>query len=310
MVDLSVDLGFIRLSNPIFTASGTCGYGLEMIPFLELKKLGGVVVKGLYFEPRQGNPPPRLVETTAGLLNAIGLPGIGVEAFAREVLPQLHQQQATVIVNVCGNTDDEYERVVRYLDDHPGIAFYELNISCPNVKEGGQCPALDARATFRIVSRVKKATQRPIMTKLSPNVTDITIIARAAEEAGSDALSLVNTFLGLAVDVETGQPKLANVWGGLSGPAIKPLALRMVYQVVQTVKVPVVGIGGIVTGYDVLEFLAVGAKAVEVGTANFANPRVTLQIIDELQNFCQKKQLSRIEDYIGSFRPRREKQET
>lgn len=302
MVDLSVDLGFIRLSNPILTASGTFGYGLEMTSFVELKRLGGVVVKGLYFEPRQGNPPPRLVETTAGLLNAIGLPGIGVEAFAREVLPQLRQHQATVIVNVCGETDEEYERVVRYLDEHEGVAFYELNISCPNVKEGGKCPALDPRATFNIVSKVKKVARRPIMTKLSPNVTDITVIARAAEEAGSDALSLVNTFLGLAVDVETGQPKLANVLGGLSGPAIKPLALRMVYQVVQEVKIPVVGIGGIMKGRDALEFLAVGARAVEVGTANFFDPRATLRIIEELQDFCQKKQIPRIEDYIGSFK--------
>lgn len=300
-VDLSVDLGFFRLANPVLTASGTFGYGLEMTPFVDLKKLGGVVIKGLYFEPREGNPPPRLAEVTAGLLNAIGLPGIGVKAFIRDVLPSLRQQGATVIVNVCGETVEEYERVVRYLDEAEGIAFYELNISCPNVEEEGRCPALDPQSTYSIVSRVKKAARRPIMTKLSPNVTDITLIARAAEEAGSDALSLVNTFLGLAVDVETGRPKLSNVFGGLSGPAIKPLALRLVYQTVQAVSIPVIGIGGIVSGRDALEFLSVGAKAVEVGTANFFDPQATLRIIQEVEEFCRAHKIRRIEDYIGSF---------
>ncbi|MCP2620372.1 dihydroorotate dehydrogenase, partial [Candidatus Aminicenantes bacterium AC-334-K16] len=272
-VDLSVDLGFIRLANPVLTASGTFGYGLEMTSFVELKRLGGVVVKGLYFKPRVGNPPPRLIETTAGLLNAIGLPGIGVRAFLRDILPRLRRKEATIIVNVCGETIEEYEKVVRLLDEAEGIAFYELNISCPNVEKGGRCPALEPQSTYTIVSRVKKVARRPIMTKLSPNVTDIAVIARAAEDGGSDALSLVNTFLGLAVDVEASRPKLSNVFGGLSGPAIKPLALRLVYQVVQAVKIPVIGIGGIVNGQDALEFLAVGAKAVEVGTANFFDPR-------------------------------------
>jgi dihydroorotate dehydrogenase (NAD+) catalytic subunit len=301
-VDLSVDLGFIRLANPVLTASGTFGYGLEMTSFVELKRLGGVVVKGLYFKPRVGNPPPRLIETTAGLLNAIGLPGIGVRAFLRDILPRLRRKEATIIVNVCGETIEEYEKVVRLLDEAEGIAFYELNISCPNVEKGGRCPALEPQSTYTIVSRVKKVARRPIMTKLSPNVTDIAVIARAAEDGGSDALSLVNTFLGLAVDVEASRPKLSNVFGGLSGPAIKPLALRLVYQVVQAVKIPVIGIGGIVNGQDALEFLAVGAKAVEVGTANFFDPRATERIIKELEDFCLKHKIKKIEEYIGSFR--------
>ncbi|MCD6194159.1 MAG: dihydroorotate dehydrogenase B catalytic subunit [Candidatus Aminicenantes bacterium 4484_214] len=301
-VDMSVDLGFFRLTNPVLTASGTFGYGIEMMPFVELKKLGGVVTKGLYFEPREGNPPPRLVEVTAGLLNAIGLPGIGVKAFIRDILPRLREEKATVIVNVCGETVEEYVKVVRCLDEAEGIAFYELNISCPNVEEEGCCPALNPQATYSVVSRVKKAAQRPIVTKLSPNVTDIALIARAAEEAGSDALSLVNTFLGLAVNVETRRPKLANVYGGLSGPAIKPLALRLVYQTVQAVNIPVIGLGGIVTGYDALEFLSVGARAVQIGTANFFDPQATLRIIQEMEEFCREHNISRIEDFIGSFR--------
>ncbi|MFQ6037632.1 MAG: dihydroorotate dehydrogenase, partial [Candidatus Aminicenantales bacterium] len=228
MTDLTIDLGFLRLKNPVLTASGTFGYGIEFAPFVDLNRLGGIVVKGLYFHPRRGNPPPRLVESASGVINAIGLAGIGVERFAEEILPKLRSYETPLIVNVCGDDEEEYAAVADYLDRHEGIAAYELNISCPNTRKGGQCPALDPRATHEVVRLVKAACSRPVITKLSPNVTDIVEIALSAEEAGSDALCLANTYLALAIDVETRTPKLANALGGLSGPAIKPLTLRMV----------------------------------------------------------------------------------
>lgn len=267
MTDLSIDLGFIKLKNPIIASSGTFGYGLEFAPFIDLNKLGGIVVKGLYFSPRPGNPPPRLVEASSGLINAVGLQGVGVKKFSEEILPQLRKYSTAIIVNVCGEKDEEYASVVDFLDKEEGISAYELNISCPNVEKDGVCPALDPETTFSVVSLVKKSSSRPVIAKLSPNVTDIAEIALSAQEAGADALSLVNTFLAIAVDVETRKPILPKVFGGLSGPAIKPLALRMVYQVVNRVKIPVIGIGGILTAKDVLEYLITGARAVEVGTA-------------------------------------------
>jgi len=302
MTDLSVDLGFIKLKNPVIAASGTFGYGLEFEPFIDLSLLGGFVVKGLYFSPREGNAPPRLVEASSGLINAIGLPGIGVERFSEEVLPRIRKHDTALIVNVCGESDEEYGSVVEFLDKKEGISAYELNISCPNVKKDGICPALSPEATFSTVSLVRKISSRPLITKLSPNVTDVLEIALSAQEAGSDAISLVNTFLALAVDSETQKPKLANVYGGLSGPAIKPIALRMVHQVASRVNIPVIGMGGILEGNDALEFLIAGAKAVEVGTANFINPEATLRIIDELKEYCQKKGIDRIETLIGSLR--------
>jgi len=302
MTDISVDLGFIKLKNPVIAASGTFGYGLEFEPFIDLSLLGGFVVKGLYFSPREGNAPPRLVEASSGLINAIGLPGIGVERFSEEVLPRIRKHDTALIVNVCGESDEEYGSVVEFLDKKEGISAYELNISCPNVKKDGICPALSPEATFSTVSLVRKISSRPLITKLSPNVTDVLEIALSAQEAGSDAISLVNTFLALAVDSETQKPKLANVYGGLSGPAIKPIALRMVHQVASRVNIPVIGMGGILEGNDALEFLIAGAKAVEVGTANFINPEATLRIIDELKEYCQKKGIDRIETLIGSLR--------
>jgi len=302
MADLTVDLGFRKLRNPVLTASGTFGYGLEFQPFLDLERLGGFVVKGLYFEPREGNPPPRLVETASGLINAIGLQGIGVRAFREDVLPRLRDLDTAVIINVCGADDDEYVRVAEALGRERGVAAFELNISCPNVQRDGACPALDPEATFALVKKVKAATAVPLITKLSPNVTDIVGIARAAEEAATDAISLVNTFLALAVDVETRQPKLGNVYGGLSGPAIKPIALRMVHQVASRVRVPVIGIGGIMTAGDVLEFLIAGARAVEVGTANFVDPRAAVCIVGELERFCEEKGIARLADIIGTLR--------
>lgn len=301
MIDLSIDLGFIKLRNPVIASSGTFGYGLEFSSFFDLNRLGGFVVKGLYFSPREGNPPLRLVETSSGLLNAIGLPGIGVQKFAEEILPQLQKYRTAVIVNVCGESDEEYVSVVEFLNKQEGISAYELNISCPNVKKDGLCPGLNQEDTFSVVRLVKKSSTKPVITKLSPNVTDIVEIALSAQEAGSDGLSLVNTFLAMAVDTETRKPVLANTFGGLSGPAIKPIALRMVYQVAKRVEIPVIGIGGIMSGKDALEFLIVGAKAVEVGTANFVDPKITVKIIEELEDYCQKKGIERIEDIIGTI---------
>ncbi len=302
MTDLSVDLGFIKLKNPVIAASGTFGYGLEFEPFIDLNLLGGFVIKGLYYSPREGNAPPRLVEASSGLINAIGLPGIGVERFSEEVLPRIRKYDTALIVNVCGESEEEYGSVVEFLDRNEGISAYELNISCPNVKKEGLCAALSPEATFSTVSLVRKITSRPLITKLSPNVTDILEIALSAQEAGSDAVSLVNTFLALAVDTETRKPKLANLYGGLSGPAIKPIALRMVHQVASRVNIPVIGMGGILEGNDALQFLIAGAKAVEVGTANFIDPEATVRIIDELEEYCQKKGIDRIETLIGSLK--------
>jgi dihydroorotate dehydrogenase (NAD+) catalytic subunit len=302
MADLTTDLGFLKLKNPVLAASGTFGYGLEFEPYVGLEKLGGFVVKGLYFNPREGNPPPRLVETPSGLINAIGLQGVGVRAFAEEVLPRLRGLDTAVVVNVCGADDDEYVSVVEFLEGREGIAAYELNISCPNVKQDGACPALFAEPTFELVRRVKAVAGRPVITKLSPNVTDIVGIARAAEEAGADAVSLVNTFLAMAIDVETRRPKLGNVFGGLSGPAIRPIALRMVYQVASHVRVPVIGMGGIMTGADALEFLMAGAAAVEVGTANFVDPDACARIIREIDDWCGAHGVEEIQSIVGTLR--------
>jgi len=301
MTDISVNLGFIRLKNPVLAASGTCGYGLELARFIDLNKLGGIIIKGLYFFPKEGNPPPRLAETPSGLLNAIGLQGIGVKEFSQKILPQLQNCKTALIVNVCGESDEEYAAVIDFLNKREGITAFELNISCPNVKKDGLCPALDPKATFSLVKLAKKISLRPVITKLSPNVTDIVEIALAAQEAGSDGISLVNTFLGMAVDVETRRPRLANIFGGLSGPAVKPIALRMVYQVASRVKIPVIGIGGITSYKDALEFLIVGAKAVEVGTANLIDPEATIKIIQELAEYCQKKGIEKIEEIIGTL---------
>jgi dihydroorotate dehydrogenase (NAD+) catalytic subunit len=300
--DLSVDLGFLKLRNPVIAASGTFGYGLEFKPFINLDKLGAIVVKGLYLNPRAGNPPPRLAESTGGLLNAIGLQGIGVRAFCDEILPQLEGIRTPLIVNVCGETDEEYAAVIDFLNKDSRVDAYELNISCPNVEKAGRCPALSPDHTFALVKLTRKASRKPLITKLSPNVTDIVSVARAAEEAGSDAVSLVNTLLAMAVDVETRRPRLANIFGGLSGPAIKPIALRMVYQVASTLQIPVIGLGGIMTGRDALEFLIVGATAVEVGTANFINPGASLKIVGEIRDFCRKKGIARVADITGSLK--------
>jgi dihydroorotate dehydrogenase (NAD+) catalytic subunit len=301
MADLSVDLGFLKLRNPVIAASGTFGYGHEFLPFLDPRMIGGFVVKGLYLEPREGNPPPRLVETAGGLINAIGLQGIGVARFADEIWPGLRAFDTAILVNVCGESDDEYVRVVESLDRLEGIAAYELNISCPNVKKDGLCPALDPETTRQLVKMVKARTRRPVIAKLSPNVTDITAIARAAQEGGADGVSLINTILAMAVDLETRRPKLANVFGGLSGPAVKPVALRMVFQVASAIKIPVIGMGGIVSGEDALEFLVAGARAVEVGTANFIDPAACVRISNEINEFCDRHDIAKVGELVGTL---------
>lgn len=302
MADLSIDLGFLKLRNPVLTAGGTFGYGLEFAPYLDLNRLGGIVVKGLYYGPREGNPPPRLVETASGLINAIGLQGIGVEHFAADVLPDLRTYDTAVIVNVCGADDDEYLRVIDFLEGQDGIAAYELNISCPNVKQNGACPAMFPEATRSIVAAAKARSRRPLIVKLSPNVTNIVEIARAAEDGGADGLSLINTILAMAVDLETRRPKLGNVFGGLSGPAIKPIALRMTYQVARTVGIPVIGMGGIMSGADALEFMVAGARAVQVGTANFVEPAAAVRIVEEMGAWCDAHGVSRVSDVVGTLR--------
>jgi dihydroorotate dehydrogenase (NAD+) catalytic subunit len=300
-VKFGVDVAGLALKNPLIAASGTFGYGVEYEGILDLSLLGGIVSKGLYLEARTGCPTPRIVETPAGLLNAIGLQGVGVRAFVREVLPRLAPYDTAVIVNVCGDTIDEYAEVTRIVDQAPGVAAVEINISCPNVKTGGIAFGTDPRMTHDVVAAVKKATLLPVIPKLSPNVTDITLFARVCEEAGADALSCVNTFLGLAIDVESRRPRLAFGTGGLSGPAIRPLAVRMVYQSVRAVRIPVIGIGGIATANDALEFLIAGARAVQVGTANFVDPAVYDRILAGLRDYLSRHGLSDINDVVGTL---------
>src|SRR4029453_8573252 len=269
MADLSVRIGSLRLKNPVIAASGCFGYGVEYADAVDLSSLGGVAVKGLFLNERDGHPPPRIVETPAGMLNAIGLQGIGVRRFVAEKLPELRRLKATVIVNLCGSTLDEYCEVARILSDAEGVDALELNISCPNIKEGGIQFGCSLTGTYDVVSAIRKVTKLPVIPKLTPNVTDVASFARASEEAGADAISLVNTFLAMAIDVETRKPKLTNVMGGLSGPAIRPIAVRMVYECRRVVKIPIIGMGGIATSDDVLEFMIAGANAVQVGTMNF-----------------------------------------
>jgi dihydroorotate dehydrogenase (NAD+) catalytic subunit len=298
---LAVEIAGIKLKNPVMPASGTFGYGEEYAPFLDLERLGAIVTKGLSLRPKAGNPTPRIAETISGMLNAIGLQNVGVDAFVEHKLPFLREINTPVIVNFFGNTLEEYGEVAERLSDIPEVAGVELNISCPNVKQGGIVFGTDPKAAAEVVSLVRKKLNKPLIAKLTPNVTDITVVARAVEEAGADAISLINTLTGMAVDVKTRRPRLANRTGGLSGPAIRPIAVRLVNQVVQTVKVPVIGIGGIVRPADALEFLIVGATAVQVGTANFVDPGAMLTIIDGIEQFCLEEGVSDIHQLIGSL---------
>jgi dihydroorotate dehydrogenase (NAD+) catalytic subunit len=299
-MDLSVRIGSLALKNPLMAASGCFGYGVEYADVVDLSSLGAIVSKGLFLEAREGHPAPRIVETPAGMLNAIGLQGIGVRRFVDEKLPELRARRATVVVNVCGTTLDEYVEVSRILADADGVAAIELNISCPNIKEGGIQFGCSLNGTFDVVSAVRKVTTLPVIPKLTPNVTDVASFARAAEDAGADAVSLVNTFLAMVVDVETRRPKISNVVGGLSGPAIRPIAVRMVYECRQAVKIPIVGMGGIADARDVLEFMIAGADAVQVGTANFVDPFIWTKLLEGIRDYGQRHDIARVSDLVGT----------
>ncbi len=300
---MSVEIAGIRLRNPILTASGTFAYGVEFAHLMDLNSIGGVVVKGISMKPIAGNPPPRIYETASGMLNAIGWQNIGAVEFITRKLPLLQKYETRVIVNVIGFKLEDYLEVTRLFNDCPGVAALELNISCPNVHEGGFHFNKDPRDTFKVTAAAKRASPRlPLWVKLSPNVTDVGAFARACEEAGADAVSLVNTFVGMAIDVETRRPRLRFGTGGLSGPAIKPIALRMVWEAARQVKIPVIGIGGIASSHDAAEFLIAGARAVQIGTANFYNPSASQQIAAGLEDFCRSHQIDDVNDLVGSLR--------
>ena len=301
--DLSVEIGSVRLKNPVLTASGTFGYGLEFLPFLRLAQLGGIVTKGLSPKPRKGNPPERIVETPAGMLNAIGLQNVGVDAFIEEKLPQLRGHDTAIVANVFGETQAEYVEVCEKLDAAAGVAAIELNVSCPNTEAGGMTFGNDAVALARITKACRRATRLPLWVKLSPNVTDVRDIAKAAEAEGADAVSLVNTFVGMVIDVEKKRPVLANVSGGLSGPAIRPLAVWMTWQVRRAVTIPIVGMGGIMTARDAVEFILAGATAVQVGTANFVNPRAAVDVAEGLELWLKDKSIASIRELVGALPP-------
>jgi len=300
-MDLAVAIGSLTLKNPFIAASGCFGYGVEYADAVDLSSLGGVAVKGLFLTEREGHPAPRIVETPAGMLNAIGLQGIGVRRFVDEKLPELRARRAIVIVNVCGTTLDEYVEVSRILSDAEGVAAIELNISCPNIKEGGIQFGCSLNGTYDVVSAVRKATTLPLIPKLTPNVTDVSSFARAAEDAGADAVSLVNTFLAMVIDTETRRPKISNVVGGLSGPAIRPIAVRMVWECRQAVKIPIVGMGGIVEARDAIEFMLAGATAVQVGTANFVDPFIWPKLVDGLSDYLRRHRIARAADLVGAL---------
>jgi dihydroorotate dehydrogenase (NAD+) catalytic subunit len=299
-MDLSLQIGSLRLPNPLIAASGCFGYGVEYADVVDLSTLGGVAVKGLFLAEREGHPPPRIVETPSGMLNAIGLQGIGVHRFINERLPELRERRAIVIVNICGTTLDEYVEVARILSDAEGVHALELNISCPNIKEGGITFGCSLPGTHNVVSAVRKVTSLPVIPKLTPNVTDVASFARAAEEAGADAISLVNTFLAMAIDVHTRRPRLSNIVGGLSGPAIRPIAVRMVYECRRVVKIPIIGMGGIATADDVLEFMIAGANAVQVGTMNFVDPFIWTKLLDGIRDYMTRHDIERLQDIVGT----------
>ena len=300
--DLRVKLGPLEMQNPVIAASGTFGYGQEYESLVNPDLLGGIVVKGLSLKPMGGNPPPRIVETPCGMLNAIGLANIGLEAFLKDKLPKLRHLRTNVIVNIYGHHVDDYAELAAAFKKVEGISALEVNISCPNVECGGMVFGVDPLQSARVIERVVENTDKPVIAKLSPNVTDIRIIAIAVQNAGAHAISLINTITGMAIEVETRRPKLANIFGGLSGPAIRPVALRMVYQVAKAVKVPVIGMGGIANYRDALEFLIAGARAIEVGTANFVNPMAMMEIVEGIGKYCLEKGISHLDELIGSLK--------
>lgn len=299
--DLSISIGTMKLKNPVMTASGTFGYGQEFENFMDLHQLGAVIPKGISLTPMPGNQPPRIFETNGGILNSIGLQNPGLDVFIKEKLPYLKSLKTNLIINFFGNTLMEYSELAQRLNALEGISGLEMNISCPNVKCGGIVFGSDPKMTYRLVSKVKKLCRLPLIVKLTPNVTDITAIARSAEEGGADAVSLVNTFKAMAINIHTRKPELGNVTGGLSGPAIKPIALRMVWEVFQAVKIPIIGIGGIVKAEDAIEFILAGASAVQIGTANFIHPKTGLEVIEGIRNYLLQYRFSHLQDIIGLF---------
>jgi len=303
--DLRVQLGSLQLRNPVVTASGTFGYGLDFVDYVDLARIGGLSTKGLSLHSHEGNPPPRICEVDGGMLNAIGLQNIGAEAFVRDKLPRLRELGATVIANVWGDSDEEYEAVVERLGSEPGIAAIELNVSCPNVTRGGMIVGNDPDALTALTKKVRIKTRLPLIVKLSPNVADIRVTAKAAMDGGADILSLVNTFVGMAIDVHRRRPKIGFTTGGLSGPAIRPLAVRMVFQVARALPgVPIMGIGGIERTEDAIEFLLAGAHAIQVGTANFRDPAVSMKLVDGIEEFCREKGVAKIGDLVGKVEVR------
>jgi len=300
-IDLSVNVGALRLSNPILTASGTFGYGVEFAHLVDLNRLGGIVVKGLSLEPMAGAPAPRLCETPSGMLNAVGLQNIGVRAFVAEKLPALRQFRTAVVANVFGYTVEDYVGVIRVLEGAEGLAAYELNISCPNTAHGGIQFGSDPQMVSEVVSAARQAARRPLWVKLSPNVTDIGTIAKAAENAGADALTVANTYQAMSIDVQTRKSKLGRLTGGLSGPAIRPITLRLVYEAKRAVRVPIIGLGGVENAQDALEYVIAGASAVQVGTANFANPKAPVDILERLEKHCMEYKINNINSLVGSL---------
>ncbi len=299
--NLKVRLAGLELQNPVMTASGTFGYAREFKNLVDLNRLGAIIVKGLSLEPAAGNPPPRIVETACGMINAIGLENVGIDAFIEQKVPFLQTLTPPILTNIWGTEEEEYAQVAARIEDIDAVSGIEVNISCPNIKAGGMAFGVDPQAAFNVVSLVRKNTTKFLMVKLSPNVTDISEIARKVEAAGADAISLINTLSALAIDIETRRPKLANIIGGLSGPAIKPVALRMVWQVSRVAKVPVIGIGGIMTAADALEFLIAGASAVQVGTANFVNPSASTDILEGIEAFMLENDIADLQELVGSL---------
>jgi dihydroorotate dehydrogenase (NAD+) catalytic subunit len=301
MIDLSTSIGALQMRTPLIAASGCFGYGLEYADAIDISTLGAIVSKGLFLKPREGHPPERIVETPAGMLNAIGLQGIGVHRYIAEKLPELRARNVTNIVNICGVTLDEYVELARILSDAEGVHGLELNISCPNIKEGGITFGCSLDGTFGVVSAVRKVTRLPVIPKLTPNVTDVASIAKSAEDAGADAVSLVNTFLGMAIDVETRRPHLSNIVGGLSGPAIRPIAVRMVYECRRAIKIPIIGMGGIASASDALEFIIAGATAVQIGTANFVDPFIWSKLESGLCEYMTRHRITRLQELVGTL---------
>jgi len=302
LMDLTVDIGSLKLKNPVMTASGTFGYGEEYAEFVDLNMLGAVVVKGISLEPMPGNPSPRICETACGMLNAIGLQNVGLKSFLKDKLPYLRNYDTRIVVNILGKNIQEYVRLSKSLDD-AGVDAIELNVSCPNVKKGGIAFGTDKKILAKLITKVKQSVSRAtIIVKLSPNVSNIPDFAKTAEDSGSDAISLINTIPGMAIDIETRRPKLANIIGGLSGPAIKPIALRMVWEASGAVGIPVIGIGGIINADDAIEFMLAGATAIQVGTGNFLNPPATVEIIAGLQTYLKRKAIHDIKDVIGNIK--------